>query len=267
MTARNGRIRPIRRLDQYFLIDQRYLLAEVQLANLSEKDTILEIGAGNGGLTKLISERAGTVHAVEKDPRFASHLVDLELGNVRVMCQDALTAEFPPFDKVMGNLPYSISTPLTFRLLSLGFELGVLAYQYEFARRMVCSPGAPEYSRLSVAVALMTRETELSFKVPRSAFRPVPEVDSAVVRLVPNPNHEMDEVSSQVIRMIFCHKRKTISNAIKDSDSELRNLYGINSQQVLEHVQTRWDRRVVAMAPEEVLAFAKSVGRMIGSSG
>jgi len=252
-----GGIRPRKRLDQYFLTDDGILRREVDLAGLTRSDVVLEIGAGDGRLTGMIAERARKVIAVEKDPRLAAFLSQECPDNVDVLEGDALDLDFPRFNKAMGNPPYSISSPLIFRLLDCAFELGVFTFQYEFARRMVAEPGTDDYSRLSVMLALTTRRISMEMTVPRRAFSPVPKVDSAVVVLVPSDAPRPDAVSAHVIRMLFCHKRKTLANAVKDSDGELRRVLGISSSEVLQAIQTDWRTRVYQMTPERIIALAR----------
>jgi len=251
-----GGIRPRKRLDQYFLTDDRVLRREVDLAKLARSDVVLEIGAGNGCLTRMIAERAKRVIAVEKDPRFVAFLSQNCPDNVDLLEGDALDLDFPRFNKAMGNPPYSISSPLIFKLLQHPFKLGVFTFQYEFAQRMVAQPGTDDYSRLSVMLALTTRRISLEMMVPRWAFSPVPEVDSAVVTFVPRNAPRPDAASAQIIRMLFCHKRKTLANAIRDSNGELRRLWGIGSSEVLGAIQTDWSIRVYQMTPKGIMAFS-----------
>jgi 16S rRNA (adenine1518-N6/adenine1519-N6)-dimethyltransferase len=259
MIALPGGIRPRKRLDQYFIIDPGILRVEISLAELDEDDTVLEIGAGNGLLTGMIAEKAGVVIAVEKDPRLVGHLGKSLPENVEVVHADALEMEFPPFDKAMGNLPYSISTPLLFKLLDHDFQIGVLGFQYEFARRMVAQPGTGEYSRLSVMTLLRTRRAFMSIKIPRTSFRPIPQVDSAIVKIVPEAGMGPDGFLGEIVRILFCHKRKTLRNAVRDSDAEFEGLIGAGSKAVIERVKAEWESRVFQMTPEEILSFSRSV--------
>jgi 16S rRNA (adenine1518-N6/adenine1519-N6)-dimethyltransferase len=162
----------------------------------------------------------------------------------------------------MGNLPYSISSPLLFRLLGYDFSIGVICLQYEFALKMTASPGTSEYSRMSVMVALNTAMTCLSMKVPRECFWPTPNVDSAVVKFAPHKTIDLEGPTSEIIRMVFSHRRKTLRNAIRDSDRELKDLLGISSGEVLEQVGTDFGTRVFEMPPLAIHSFAKSVGEL-----
>ena len=259
MVALPGGFRPKKYLDQHFLIDRRLLQGEVDLASLTRSDVVLEIGAGNGALTKLIAEKAGKVIAVEKDARLVRILEHVCPKNVQVIEGDALELKFPNFDKVMGNLPYSISSPLIFKLLDHDFELGVLCFQEEFARRMMAKTGSRDYSRISVMLALRTSRITLAMKIPRHAFWPIPDVDSSVVLLFPDKAATpLDKVSADLIRMIFCHKRKTLANAIKDSDRELTELFGVGSAEILENVSAEWSSRVFKLTPRDIIQFCRT---------
>ena len=262
MIALPGGIRPKRGLDQYFLRDEVVLQREIYLADIQPSDTVLEIGAGNGALTRLIAGEARKVIAIEKDRALARMLRETLPDNVDVIEGDALRMDFPKFDKVMGNLPYSISSPLIFKLLEIEFALGVFCLQYEFAKKMTASPGSSDYSRLSVMVALRTSMTCLSMRVPRELFWPVPKVDSAIVKFAPDRSADLDGSSSEIIRMIFSHRRKTLRNAVKDSERDLR-LLGITPGTILEEVDVDGEVRVFEMTPEEILSFAKSVGGLV----
>ncbi len=266
MIALPGGIHPRKRLDQYFLMDPKILRTEISLAELDEGDTVFEIGAGNGLLTRLIAEKAGRVIAVEKDPDLVDHLLSTQLENVEVIRGDALEMEFPSFDKAMGNLPYSISTPLLFKLLDHDFEIGVLGLQYEFAKRMVAKPGSREYSRLSVMTSLRTSRAFMSIKIPRTAFRPVPRVDSAIVKIVPEAGMGPDSFVAELIRILFCHKRKTLRNAVRDSDAEFEGLIGAGSGRILETVKSEWETRVFQMTPEGIMAFSRSLSEAFPQS-
>ncbi|MEM2419256.1 MAG: 16S rRNA (adenine(1518)-N(6)/adenine(1519)-N(6))-dimethyltransferase RsmA, partial [Candidatus Hadarchaeales archaeon] len=168
-------IRPSKRAGQHFLVVEDVLRRMVEYAELSPQDTVLEIGAGIGNLTTLLAERAGKVLALEKDRRLLPVLRERLSGydNVELMNVDFLKAELPPFNKVVSNLPFQISSEATFRLLGMKFELAVLTYQREFARRLVASPGSEDYGRLTVAVG-MRAEVELMEEVSPACFFPPP---------------------------------------------------------------------------------------------
>ncbi|OGS49783.1 MAG: ribosomal RNA small subunit methyltransferase A, partial [Euryarchaeota archaeon RBG_16_68_12] len=208
-------VRANRGLGQHFLIDERVARRQVEAARLRPDETVLEVGPGLGALTRLLASHAGRVVAIERDRRLAEGLASLG-GNVEVVRGDALEVEWPRFDVMVSNLPYVISSPVTFRLLETAFDRAVLMYQREFAERIVARPGTKDYSRLTVNVAHRA-DAEILERVPRSAFHPQPRVDSAVVRLVrrPPPYRIEDEaVLHDVVDACFSHRRKTIANAL-----------------------------------------------------
>ncbi|NPA47685.1 MAG: ribosomal RNA small subunit methyltransferase A [Thermococci archaeon] len=253
--------RPKKELDQHFLVDQRIANRIVERAELSEDDTVLEIGPGLGVLTERLVARAGLVYAVEKDERLARMLEERRIKNLRVVHGDALRVELPEFNKVVSNLPYSISSPITFRLIRHGFERAVLMYQLEFGRRLVATPGSREYSRLSVMVQAVAR-VEIAEKVSRNAFRPRPKVDSAVVIMEPRPKTERIELDGTLVKMLFQHRRKKAANAFMDS-RHLLNLSKEEAGDVIRDMPHR-DRRVFTLSPEEILEIQNHVMEILG---
>ncbi|MEA1869207.1 MAG: 16S rRNA (adenine(1518)-N(6)/adenine(1519)-N(6))-dimethyltransferase RsmA [Euryarchaeota archaeon] len=207
--------------DQHILIDDLVLHNIVEYADLHHRDVVLEIGAGTGVLTEELSKRVRAVIAIESDVTFAELLNRrFENTNVDVIHGDALKVEFAEFgfsfNKIVSNLPYSISSEITFKLLKHPFEMAVLMYQYEFARRMAASHGSKEYSKLSICVQYRAL-VELLEIVPAEAFSPEPGVRSAIVRLIPHA-HEY-EVSdpvffSRFLTAVFSQRRKKLKNSI-----------------------------------------------------
>ncbi|MFW9964374.1 MAG: 16S rRNA (adenine(1518)-N(6)/adenine(1519)-N(6))-dimethyltransferase RsmA [Candidatus Sifarchaeia archaeon] len=180
-------VKPKKKRGQSFLSSQSVARNIVKLANLSESDRVLEIGGGFGALTRLIAEQAKQVFAIEIDPNLVNALQDAlkDFTNVEIIVGDALKIDLPKVNKVIANLPYSISSEITFRILrELAFEEAILMYQKEFAKRLVAKPGTPEYSRLTLNVQYHV-EVEEILEVPANLFYPVPVVDSMVVRMKP----------------------------------------------------------------------------------
>jgi 16S rRNA (adenine1518-N6/adenine1519-N6)-dimethyltransferase len=204
----------LKKLGQHFLVDRRVLDRIGDYASLSEEDRVLEIGPGTGNLTRVLSERAGTVFAIEVDPALASSL-EGRFSNVSVLRGDALKVPLPDYNKIVSNLPYQISSKITFRLLERPFDLAVLMYQREFAERMVARPGTKEFGRLTLNVALRAEAEILEF-VPRGAFRPMPAVESAIVRLRPRESRiPVDErVFDDLTRTLFSMRRKKVKRSL-----------------------------------------------------
>jgi 16S rRNA (adenine1518-N6/adenine1519-N6)-dimethyltransferase len=224
-TLRRYDIRPSKRAGQHHVVDPTVLDKIVDHARLSREDVVLEIGAGIGNLTRLLAQRAGKVISIERDRRFVKILREQlrGLSNVQIIYGDALRIELPKFNKVVANLPYGISSDITFRLLEHKFELAVLMYQQEFAERMVAKPGSDDYSRLTVNTYYRAR-VELLGEVPPEAFVPQPKVTSAIVRLSPRepPFKVSDEkIFFDVVRALFQHRRQRVRNALCHSFDEV----------------------------------------------
>lgn len=244
----------------------------VDYAEVCGRDTVLEVGAGTGGLTLLLARRAKEVIAVERDPRLVSILRKrLEgCGNVRILRGDVLKLHLPTFNKVVSNLPYSISSDLTFRLLEEEFEVAVLMYQLEFARRLVAKPGSEDYGRLTVS-AFYRAEVEILEEVPPSAFFPRPRVRSAVVRLRPRKTPpfrvESEERFRRVLRVLFHHPRQKVRNALYHSFTELfphMELDKKERRRVLEACLPRElaEARAKELPPEELARLSDLLGRL-----
>ncbi|HID47461.1 MAG TPA: ribosomal RNA small subunit methyltransferase A, partial [Methanococcaceae archaeon] len=192
-----------KKLGQCFLRDKNIVKKAVDAAHLNSKDKVLEIGLGKGILTEELAERAKKVYVIELDRRlepFAQGITS-RYDNVEVIWGDALKVDFNTldFNKVVANLPYQISSPITFKLLKHNFDLAVLMYQYEFARRMVAKRGTEDYGRLSVAIQYYG-DVEFICKVPPKAFFPRPKVYSAVVKITKKKYALIDENNRIVIK-------------------------------------------------------------------
>jgi 16S rRNA (adenine1518-N6/adenine1519-N6)-dimethyltransferase len=220
-------IRLDRRKGQNYLINDHILTGIIENADLNDSDVVLEIGAGIGTLTIPLARKSAKVVAFEQDKKIVrilkERLQELEISNVEVLEGDATRMEFPYFNKVVSNLPYQISSPITFKILKYNFDYAILMYQLEFAQRMIAQPGESNYSRLSVMMNLCTH-TELLFKVPRNAFLPPPRISSAVIKLIPQKNPQVDEFFINTCRALFQHKKKKSGKALLQSFHEISDL-------------------------------------------
>ncbi len=234
---------------QHFLIDQSLLERIADYADLNLSDRVLEIGPGTGNLTEVLASRAGKVYAIEVDPGLAADL-NGRFPDVRVIKGDALKAELPEYNKAVSNLPYQISSKITLRLLSRPFEVAVLMYQQEFAKRMTAKPGTDRYGKLAMVVGYLGT-AEILEAVPRSSFRPVPAVKSAVVRLRPK-QHEVD--AAEFIKLaegLFSSRRKKIKKALL--------AMGIPKERLIKLDASLLEKRPEDLTPDEAAGLAKTV--------
>ena len=205
-------------LGQHVLKNPGVAQAIVDKADLKQSDTVLEVGPGSGNLTVKILEKAKKCIAVELDPRMAAEVTKRVQGTpaakkLDVMLGDVIKTELPYFDVCISNTPYQISSPLTFKLLatSPAPRVCILMFQREFAMRLFAKPGDKLYSRLSVN-AQMWAKIDHIMKVGKNNFKPPPQVESSVVRLVPKnprPNISYDEWDG-LLRVCFVRKNKTM---------------------------------------------------------
>ena len=206
---------PRKRFGQHFLHDPRVLAHLVEALDLSKDDFVVEIGPGEGVLTYRLLDKAGTLEVIEIDRDLAARL-----EKVKVHQADALEFDYSIFPKgvrVVGNLPYNISTPLLFHLARYAERVRDMHFmlQLEVVERMVAAPSTPAYGRLSVALQARFRMKKL-FNVGKGAFRPPPKVESAVVRLEPlTPPLKVNE---ELLRRAFSARRKTLRNALPGVD-------------------------------------------------
>lgn len=226
-------------LGQNFLIDTNIINKIVDAAELSPTDLVVEIGPGMGALTSKAAARAGKVLAVEVDRGLIPVLAETlkGSGDVEVIQADALKVDFDHLAleksggqfgpgarayKLLGNLPYYITSPLLMHLLMGRFNISlmIIMIQQEVAERLAALPGSRTYGSLSVAAQYFT-EVKVLFKVPRTVFYPSPGVDSTVLRLTVRPSPAVavrDEiVFFQVVRAAFGQRRKTLINSLANS--------------------------------------------------
>jgi 16S rRNA (adenine1518-N6/adenine1519-N6)-dimethyltransferase len=258
--------RPHKRLGQHFLIDPNIVRKIVALAALGPDDSVLEIGPGRGILTRALCATAGSVTAVELDPQLVEYLTKTlaDCRNLDLRRGDAL--EFPIHTLpagtvVVANLPYYVSTPLLFKLLDTPDRIDrmVLMLQTEVARRLVAKPSTSEYGVLSVLTQYWT-EPFLAFRVPATCFRPRPEVDSAVVRLMiresPSVHVKDNALFARIVRAAFAHRRKTFSNSLRDEGLLAEQISRAMSQAGIDP-----SRRAETLTLAQFATFSNEIGR------
>ncbi len=178
---------------------------------------------------------------------------------MEVIEADALKIELPHFDRIVSNLPYSISSPIIFKVLGYQFKRAILMLQKEFADRMVARPDTDDYSRLSVNVYFHAK-CEILEKVPRSRFWPVPKVDSAIIQLDPRPApFELVDKSLffELTDNLFQQRRKMIGTILRD-----RGTITAEQRKCLPFM----DLRVEALSPEQICELSNAISSMKGVS-
>lgn len=264
------KLRADKKLGQNFLIDENVVRQIVEAAELSEADTVLEVGPGIGTLTQGLAESKAKVVAVELDTRLLPVLATTLEGydNVRVVHGDILKVNImeevgAPSFKVCANLPYYITTPIIFALLEkrLPMERLVAMVQKEVAERMAAQPGGKEYGALSVAIQYYT-EPEIAFIVPPTSFIPAPAVESAVIvckRREKPPVEVCDEaLFFRVVKAAFSLRRKMLSNSLKNM--------GIKAEQVakwLELADVDGKRRAETLSLEDFAKLTNSFNEAV----
>ena len=224
---------PKRYLGQYYLLDPAILLRIIDAAQLTPHDLIVEIGPGPGRMTRLLSETAAKVIAIELDEelydklktRFAAY------QNIELIHGDALNFPYNELQafKVVSNIPYYITTPIIFTLLEKAHNLKsmTLTVQKEVGERIVANPGGKTYGVLSLMVQYFGNPA-LKFAISRKAFKPVPKVDSAVIAIESYDKPPVEvadrDLFFSIIKTAFSQRRKMLSNALKSLYHDSRQL-------------------------------------------
>ena len=260
--------RPRKRFGQHFL-EPAWVARLVDSLSPSSDDVFVEIGPGRGALTVPLAARARRVIAVEIDRDLAAYL-QRELGsNVTVVPADFLEvdvdtlvdAEDKPV-RVVGNLPYNVSSPILFKLLHAAREGRTLSdatlmLQKEVADRLGAQPGRKEYGTLAIQVALLA-DVERVLTLPPGAFRPPPKVMSAVVRLRFRPAREdvgNPETFERVVRGVFLQRRKRLLNAFKP----VADSFGRSAPEVIAAAQIDGTKRPEELTLREMAQLSRAM--------
>ncbi|MFA5156381.1 MAG: 16S rRNA (adenine(1518)-N(6)/adenine(1519)-N(6))-dimethyltransferase RsmA [Candidatus Omnitrophota bacterium] len=230
--------RPKKRLGQNFLIDKNIRVKIAAACDLSASDTVLEIGAGKGEITGLLAAKAGLVYALEIDPSLCEILKAglSELHNIEILKADVLKFDLNGFFKklsgkvkVVGNIPYYITTPIIERLIEHRDKISsaFIMVQKEFALRAASVPGSKSFGSLSCFIQYYT-SPKILFPISKSCFYPAPKIDSSFLQLEmrgePAVKVNDEELFLKIIHSGFGQRRKTLRNSLK----------GIIPQQKLE---------------------------------
>lgn len=264
--------RPRKRFAQHFL-ESAWVKKLVDAAAIGPDDSVLEIGPGRGAITRPLAEKAKRLLAIEVDRDLAADLEAAGLSNVTVVTSDILKVDLTPVItewlgaplgpsnqvRIVGNLPYNISSPILFALLDLaakthGVRDALLMLQKEVADRLVAKVGTGEYGVLTILTAINADVTRV-LSLPPGAYRPPPKVHSAVVRLTfRKPTVEIGDQEQfvRMVRSMFTQRRKTLSNALKPFGEQA----GVDSGTALAAAGIDPKRRPETLALAEVARLA-----------
>ena len=252
MTGTGSGFVPKKSRGQNFLVDGRVADRHIGYAGIRKGDRVLEVGPGFGILTSRLLEASDSVSCIEIDEILADH-IEKEYGSrLSLIRGDAVKVPFPEFDVFVSNLPYSVSTPIIFKLLEYDFRKAVVMVQKEFADRMTAPVGSTEYSRLTVNL-FYKADCRILENVPASRFKPKPKVDSALVEIVPRkaPFDVLDEKTFfKVTEIAFNHRRKKIGTSLKNARI-IEKDWGI----------PYLDERIETLTPAQIGELADSIYR------
>ncbi len=240
-------MRPRKRFGQHFLTDEQVLDAIVRAIRPERDDRMLEIGPGRGALTQLLCGELEILHAVELDRDLIASL-EARFANLRLTQSDVLAVDFEERLKstgwrLVGNLPYNLSSPLLLKLVQYPDLIRDMHFmlQKEMAQRMAAQPGSKAWGRLSVMLQLGF-QVEALFDVEPGAFYPPPKVMSQVVRLLPLPPDERPSrlltdlpEFRRVVAAAFGQRRKTLNNSLKAWDFDFP-AFGLEGRQRAEEL-------------------------------
>ena len=252
---------PRKRFGQNFLQSPQVIHNIVQAINPQANDNMLEIGPGLAALTQPLLRHVNHLTAVEIDTDLQEYLAALPIaqGKLNLIAADALTLDYSQFGsnlRVVGNLPYNISTPILIHLLHYASHIEDMHFmlQKEVVDRMAAQPGCKAYGRLSVMLQYHC-DVEHLFNVPPEAFEPKPKVDSAIVRLIPYRNSPFESVNvnqlKELVASAFAMRRKTLIN----------NLKGIVSAAQLSELGIDGGKRPEQISIAEYVQLAKFISK------
>jgi 16S rRNA (adenine1518-N6/adenine1519-N6)-dimethyltransferase len=248
-------LRPVKKeLGQHFLVDENILGVIGRLAELQPDDVVLEVGPGEGVLTRYLAARVAHVHAVEIDESLAPRLQDLG-ENVDLRFGDALQLDLrTDATKLVANLPYNVATPLLVESLDRlpEIELWCVMVQREVADRLFAQPRTKAYGAVSVLVQLAAERTGFH-PVSRTVFRPPPNVDSALVAF--RRRGTLPPGVKRVVNAAFAHRRKTLPNSLELSGVATR----AQGTAALEAIGRDPSTRAEALAPPEFVELTHAL--------
>ena len=272
MTPARGR--PKRSLGQNFLVDPNYQRKVVASVPFADVERVIEIGPGRGAITEGLLLEASALVVIEKDPELAALWLARAKDEPRLVAVEGdvlhhpiSTFGVPSESAVVGNIPYNLTTPILFHLLERPRpRVVIVMVQREVAQRLVADPGTAQYGALSVGVQSVATVEQL-FRVPSTAFRPRPRVESAVLRVLPHRPAVLDEADEawtrRLTRAAFGWRRKQLGKILRDhTDIGL----GIRAVAVLERMGVSSATRPEALTPTQFVQMARAIRSEISDS-
>ena len=259
---RSYRIEPKKTLGQNFMVESQVFQEMANHAQLTCDDTVLDIGAGLGFLTRFLSEKCKTVLAVELDSRLTSILRE-QLGcasNVNIIEGNILKVNVPVFNKIVSIPPYQISSRLLAWLFKKDLDSAVMILQKEFADRLTAAVGSEDYGWLTV-FTYYHAHVELLDKIPKSMFYPRPKIDSVITRMKPKrpqPFLSNEGAFQQLLRVLFTRRNRKIRNAVL---TYLKHVHGATKEDVAKIADSlpQSSKRVRELMPEDFGELANEI--------
>ena len=255
--------------DQIFLLDEDILNKIVSIANLKKADVVLEIGAGEGNLTKKLAERVERVYAIEEDEELARKLrKNLEgMDNVIIIVGNALKIKFPSFNKSVSNLPYSILEPLLKKLTKYDFDYCIFLVPSKFYYRLTAKEGEALFSKLSIFANLFYKIEYLD-KIPKEAFYPKAKREGIIIKLSLKQSTDLRE---EVLKELFRQDDKKLKNALREGLIKAFNKFGsaLTKRQAREMIERLdinpflLERKVSEFSTEDFLSVIKKISSFL----
>jgi len=238
------------KLDQHFIIDTKVLLKITELAKIKKNEIVLEIGAGTGNLTKLLLNKARFVYAIEKDEKLFSELKKINNKKLKPILGNALKINFPNFDKLVADIPYSISEPLIQRLIYEDFKLAVLLFPENFVKTLL-----EKNTKLSL-ISKLFFEIKLDQEVFPESFYPKPKVLSRIVLIKP----KITEKHELIFREFIKQRDKKAKNALREA---IIRGYGKTKREVRNILKDfEIDKKVASLNLKELKKIRKFVNSL-----
>ncbi len=207
---------------QNFIIDNNIINKIINIINPKKDDNILEIGPGRGAMTIPLSKHVNTITAIEIDPLLTEYLNNKKITNLKIINTDILKININQQQKykIIGNLPYYISSPIVFKFLNYtNWDEMIIMVQKELAERIISKPQNKSYSRISVLIQTFC-EIDTIYQISKNVFNPKPKVDSCIIKLKKkNINCNIDKYSN-FIKQCFSQRRKKLKNNLKKNGNK-----------------------------------------------